>query len=84
MRVFIDKPRRYPGARGQWSHLWGSRDSIELLHAIAKRIGLKREWFQNRPYFPHYDIRSATKRARAIKLGAVPMSIRMWIKEGKA
>lgn len=26
------------------------------LHAEAQRIGLKREWFQDHPRHPHYDV----------------------------
>jgi hypothetical protein len=35
-------------------HLVGT-DEKEL-HAFAKKIGLKREWFQDKHRIPHYDI----------------------------
>lgn len=31
-------------------------DSLDELHAFAQKIGLKREWFQDHPKHPHYDI----------------------------
>lgn len=47
-------------------------DTVEELHTMADRIGLKREWFQPRPEHSinHYDI-VPTKRALAIKYGAI-------------
>ena len=44
-------------------------DTVAELHEMAARIGMRREWFQ--PYSrPHYDL-SKTRRAAAVKLGAV-------------
>lgn len=43
---------------------------IEILHAFAHRLGLQREWFQDHPLHPHYDL-TASKRRQALKLGAV-------------
>lgn len=31
-------------------------DNLSELHNFAKRIGLKRQWFQNHKTHPHYDI----------------------------
>lgn len=31
-------------------------DTLDELHEFALKIGLKREWFQNHPKHPHYDI----------------------------
>lgn len=55
------------GARSghRWSHLM-TDGPVEELHALAKRIGLKRAWWQG----DHYDV-NPTKRAMAIKAGAV-------------
>ena len=49
---------------------------IEALHAMARRLDLKPEWFQAKPKHPHYDL-TPSKRAAAIKLGAVPVSSRV-------
>lgn len=46
-------------------------DSEQELHDFAGRIGMAREWFQG----DHYDV-SKAKRDLAIKLGAVPVSLR--------
>lgn len=60
--------------RRQWCHL--TADSKDELHAFARRLGLRREWFQQpRPVAWHYDI-TATKRRRALELGAVEINVR--------
>ena len=43
-------------------------DSLDELHAMASKIGLKREWFQPKST-PHYDV-SLTKRKQALEQGA--------------
>lgn len=43
---------------------------LEDLHDFAKRIGLKREWFQENASWPHYDL-TANKRAQALRYGAL-------------
>lgn len=43
-------------------------DTLPELHAMADRIGLKREWFQPLSS-PHYDV-SLSRRALAIAAGA--------------
>jgi hypothetical protein len=50
-------------------------DTLSELHEFAERIGMKREWFQNHPRHPHYDI-TASKRKEAVKLGAVEIRAR--------
>ena len=52
-------------------------DTLDELHAMADRIGMRREWFQ--PYsHPHYDL-SLTKRAEAVKAGAVELGRREFV-----
>lgn len=46
---------------------------VAELHEMARRIGMKRSWFQNKPRHPHYDITSRP-RAQAVKLGAIPLT----------
>jgi len=43
-------------------------DSVRELHIFARKIGLKRNWFQPTT-LPHYDL-TPNKRAQAVRLGA--------------
>jgi hypothetical protein len=65
--VYVDS------GRNQFRHMIMSHmvaDTVEELHAMAQRLGLKRSWFQkSRNGMPHYDI-CQTKREQAIALGA--------------
>ncbi len=47
-------------------------DTLTELHAFARRIGLKREWFQDHRH-PHYDLFGVMAQ-RAVDAGAKPMS----------
>jgi len=67
-RVVVDQPI-YRFRNMKMCHMM-SKD-LEALHAMARRIGLKPEWFQNKPGgTPHYDV-AMSKRALAITYGAV-------------
>lgn len=55
-------------------------DSLEELHAMAKKIGLRREWFQNHPYLKHYDL-TPSKRAMAVRFGAIEHNTRREVVE---
>jgi hypothetical protein len=69
--IYVDE---FPPGWGKWTgggHLLTT--DIEELHAMAQRIGLKREWFQDRS-FPHYDVQRR-KRLLALAQGAVPIEI---------
>ena len=50
------------------THLYA--DTLDELHAFAKRLGLRREWFQNRKNLPHYDLNSSRRKV-AVSLGAI-------------
>lgn len=56
-----------------------STESVEELHAFARALGLRRNWFQfrsdRRHSVPHYDV-CISKRLRAMTLGAVAVSAR--------
>lgn len=64
----------------RWSHLFCDGD-LDELHLFAVLLGLKYSWFQGPPKhkFPHYDV-TATKRVKAIRLGARPVTWREAIK----
>ena len=51
-----------------WCHLLA--DSLAELHEFADKLGLKREWFQEKARFPHYDI-TDNMRTKAIHIGAI-------------
>lgn len=66
MAVYVDKGQIGYG-RMKMCHMLA--DSVDELHAMAARIGIKRKWFQNHGT-PHYDICQAKKRL-AIEAGAI-------------
>ncbi len=66
--VFVDDAI-YPYGRMMMCHMM-SKD-VEALHAMASKIGIARKWFQNKKgRTPHYDI-CKSKRALAVKFGAI-------------
>jgi len=59
-----------------WAHLTAS--SIEELHEFAKKIGLKREWFQGEgrnKFRPHYDVKRGMV-SKAVSAGAIKVTRR--------
>jgi hypothetical protein len=48
-----------------------SDHSLQELHLFANKLGLKREWFQDKPERPHYDLTTTRARARAEAAGAI-------------
>ena len=65
LSILVDSPEWE--WRGQlWCHLV-STESLDDLHAFAAALGLHRQWFQNQPAFPHYDI-TVYKRQKALLL----------------
>lgn len=79
MTVFVDdmaapfKPSHVAGRTYVMCHMMADTD--EELHAMADAIGVARKWFQQVPSGNHYDI-AKSKRAEAIKLGAVEITTR--------
>ncbi len=74
--IFVDTlkrtiPRDESGGRWRWNnycHLFA--DTLDELHEFAQAsCKLKREYFQNVPGFPHYDL-TLTKRRVAVRAGA--------------
>src|SRR4051794_14083770 len=80
MTVYVDDyrvPAQVGRISARWSHMFVAPDGdLEELHALAARIGLRRSWFQDKPWpRAHYDV-TDTRRAAAIAAGAVPVSWR--------
>lgn len=50
-------------------HLVG--DTLSELHAFVRKMGFKREWFQNHPRHPHYDLTTGRALRRALQKGAI-------------
>ena len=48
---------------------------IEELHVFARRLGMRRAWFQDHRIAPHYDL-TERRRDMALELGAVFVPIR--------
>ena len=72
MSVYVDPVMRHGGSKTfHWQHschLYA--DSVDELHAMARLIGMKRQWFQNEDRLPHYDL-VPSRRKLAVELGAV-------------
>jgi hypothetical protein len=80
MTVYVDDfrvPARVGRLTARWSHLLVSPDGdLAELHEMARRIGLKPAWFQDKPWpRAHYDV-TDSKRAEAIAAGAVAIGFR--------
>lgn len=72
MSVYVDNSSYHLG-RMMMCHM--AADSLDELHAMADRLGVKR-WFQDKAGAPHYDICKAN-RSKAISLGAIEVSRRV-------
>ncbi len=71
--ILVDKLQTWPLAKAPFRkgfcHLTNPGGTLDELHAFAARLGLRREWFQEHPVAPHYDLTPA-KRKHALGLGA--------------
>lgn len=72
--IMVDQLIRWPNAAPPFDkgscHLTTDSDDLEPLHEFAKRLGMKRSWFQPHPKMPHYDL-TPGRREAALRLGAV-------------
>ena len=77
--VYLDdwrQPAQLGPVDDRWSHLVADTD--DELHAFAARMGMRREWFQDKPGRPHHAHYDLPERARAEALahGAVEVTWR--------
>lgn len=70
MSVYIDQLQDWGFRYGPSCHMIA--DTLPELHEMAKRVGMKRSWFQPKS-FPHYDL-VASRRAAALAAGAVEVN----------
>ena len=87
--IYVDEPKEYD-VRGTvlkspfWSHMWSSGNDVAELLAFADKLGLRREWLQDKPRrrwrLPHFDV-IPSKRVKALKLGAQPKELRDFLRE---
>jgi hypothetical protein len=76
MSVYVDDLKVWPNARGIFRagscHM--AADTLDELHAMALKIGMRRAWFQpGRGRHPHYDL-VKSRRDKAVALGAKEVS----------
>lgn len=76
MSVYVDDCFCHGDNWGKWQgggHM--QADTLDELHSMADRLGLKRSWFQRgrRAALDHYDL-TRGKREQALRLGAVAES----------
>ena len=78
MPVYVDPLFDWPGPHemSRWCHM--RADSLDELHAMADRLGMRREWFQDKPGKPHYDLIPSHREA-AILYGAIELTRREWV-----
>lgn len=82
MSVYVDEIRCYGLAgprcfREGSCHMWA--DTLEELHALARKIGLRRGWFQTHHRLPHYDL-TPRRRVLALKAGAQAASLKEYLR----
>jgi len=75
MSVYVDPIVSWGKSKTwKWSescHMFA--DTLNELHSLAEKIGLKRAWFQDHR-IPHYDL-TVNKRKQAIRAGAGPVTL---------
>lgn len=69
MSVYVDPLMNHGWRLGPSCHMYA--DTLDELHAMARKIGLKLKWFQcQKAAFPHYDL-VESRRYYAVLYGAI-------------
>lgn len=85
MTVYVDTLHDYgwvvQGEHTRSCHMFTDGVDLAELHEMAERIGMRREWFQDKVTAPHYDLKPSYRNA-ALLQGAVPVdrrtAARLW------
>lgn len=78
--LYVDQLVRYPGCpwSGRSCHLVSDHSRLELV-AFARALDCRESWLQDKPgQIVHFDL-SASKRDRAICMGAQPVTRREFV-----
>lgn len=81
MTIMVDDPMQTGGRFDLYCHMW-SNTSVDELMTFALSIGLRKEWFQDRPGFPHFDV-SFRMRCKALESGAKYMPLKAYLEQVK-
>ena len=75
MAIYVDRLRDYKWRLGPSCHLFCDPGNLEELHAFARKLGMRRKWFQTDGDMPHYDLVSG-RRLSALLYGAQELTNR--------
>lgn len=79
MAVYVDQLAPWGwilrGHQVRSCHMFTDSADLGELHAVALRIGMKREWFQPHRIAPHYDL-TPSRRLIAVELGVIEVTRR--------
>jgi len=59
-------------------------DSLKELHSFAITCGLKRDWFQDHPKHPHYDVWGGRNERAVLRLGAIEIDSKQLLQISKS
>ncbi len=85
MTVFVDSLMDYGwklrGHSVKNCHMFTDDVDLTELHEMALKIGMKRQWFQDKKTAPHYDL-TESRRMLAVNFGAIELdrkdSVEIW------
>lgn len=85
--IMVDELRVWPGPKPRCFNAGSCHlttdGPIEELHAFARMLGLRLEWFQDHRLAPHYDL-TPKKREWALVIGAVFVPAKVQVRQRRA